>query len=115
MIASMTHLFGLHDLASMRREDMQQLIVLLCEFKNNLFAETIYKLELDPSLADVPACSSLTEIDSGHCRKMDDQREEHKSNVAKDALNTGDRISEPQTIENLLCTLALINTRIFLR
>lgn len=76
--------FGRLNLARMSREDMQQLIDYRKEFKEKLFADAIYKLELDPSLSDVPICSSLTEVDSGICRISDDQRNELKSEIAKE-------------------------------
>lgn len=76
--------FGRLNLARMSREDMQRLIDYRKEFKEKLFADAIYKLELDPSLSDVPICSSLTEIDSGICRISDDQRKELKSEIAKE-------------------------------
>lgn len=69
--------FGLLNLAHMTREEMEQLIVLRREFKEKIFADAIYKLTLDPSLANVQACPSLVDANSGLCRVTDAQRQEY--------------------------------------
>lgn len=75
--------FGRLNLASMSPEEMQLLVNDRKEFKQNLFADAIYKTELDPSLSEIPICSSKTEIDSGLCRISADQSREIKSKNAQ--------------------------------
>lgn len=74
--------FGLLDLKRMSQDDKQQLLIYRKEFKEKLFAEAIYKLELDPSLADVLICKDLKELDQGICRISETQRDEYKSKKA---------------------------------
>lgn len=76
--------FGRLNLAQMSLSDMQQLIDYRREFKKELLSEAIYKLELDPSLSEIPYCSSLKELDFSACRISDDQRKEAKLNIAKE-------------------------------
>lgn len=83
--------FGLLDLGRMSRDDQQQLVTLRKEFKDELFAEAIYKLELDPSLADVPICERLSEIDEGTCRISEDQRDVYKARIDEGKLHKGKR------------------------
>ena len=75
--------FGSVDLSSMSRDQMTQLISLRREFKKKLFADAIYKLEVDPSLAEVPECANAAVADSGLCRLTDAQRQEVVAKVAQ--------------------------------
>jgi hypothetical protein len=75
--------FGAVNLARMSRAEMQQLIDMRREFKEKLFADAIYKLNIDSSLADVRACPSIADIASGLCLVTDAQRTEIASNAAK--------------------------------
>ena len=75
--------FGSVDLSSMSRDQMTQLISLRREFKKKLFADAIYKLEVDPSLAEVPECANAVVADSGLCRLTDAQRREVVAKVAQ--------------------------------
>ncbi len=79
--------FGPHDLGRMSRDEQQQLIIFRKKFKEKLFAEAIHKLELDPSLADVPVCERLREIDDGTCRISEDQRDEYQAKNTQEPLN----------------------------
>jgi len=83
MMSSLIPNFGRLDLARMSRTEMQLLINDRKEFKQKLFADAIYKLELDPRLSDVPLCSNIMEINSGLCRISADQSKEYKSKVAE--------------------------------
>ena len=74
--------FGRLDLSRMSRKEMQQLIDMRTEFKEKLFAEAIYKLNIDPSLADVRPCSSLAKADSGLCKVTNTQLQEYQSKMA---------------------------------
>jgi len=38
------------------------------DFKRKLFADAIYKLEIDPSLADVQPCATVADASTGACR-----------------------------------------------
>jgi filamentous hemagglutinin family protein len=76
--------FGVLNLARMSRTEMQQLIDMRREFKEKLFADAIYKLNIDPSLANVRPCPTLADINSGLCRMTDAQRKEHASKVAEE-------------------------------
>lgn len=76
--------FGRQNLAQMTMADMQYLIDFRKEFKRDLFADAIYKLELDPRLSDVLVCSSASKIDIDTCRISDAQREEIKSKLVEE-------------------------------
>ncbi|MBA4142848.1 MAG: filamentous hemagglutinin N-terminal domain-containing protein [Nitrosospira sp.] len=80
--------FGIVSLASMSREEMQQLVVDRKERKRGVFADALCTLEGYPSYADVPSCRSLAEADSGQCKVTNAQIEEYLSR--KEAL------AEPQ-------------------
>jgi len=81
MTSSLIPNFGRLDLARMGRAEMQLLVNDRKEFKQKLFADAIYKLELDPRLSDVPLCSNMMEINSGLCRISTDQSKGYKSEV----------------------------------
>jgi hypothetical protein len=83
--------FGRLDLSRMSRADMQQLIDMRREFKEKLFADAIYKLEQDPSLANVQPCPSLADINTGLCRITEAQRLELASKAATQELHKGPR------------------------
>ncbi|WP_292955184.1 filamentous hemagglutinin N-terminal domain-containing protein [Nitrosomonas sp.] len=76
--------FSTLDISRMSREEMLQLMHYRREYKDKIFADAIHKLELDPSLADVPVCARLDEMNSGLCRITSDQRDEYKEKVAED-------------------------------
>lgn len=59
--------FGPVNIASVKPEELAQLLDCRKDYKRRLFAEAIYKLENDPSLADVPPCASAAEAASGSC------------------------------------------------
>ncbi len=60
--------FGRLSLTNMDRKNMQWLVSYRKAFKEKLFADAISQLELDPTLADVPLCTNLAEINAGSCR-----------------------------------------------
>jgi hypothetical protein len=64
------------NLAVLSREEMQQVLEARDAFKKQLFAEAIFELEEDPSLAEVPPCATLAAADAGLCRMTDAQRQE---------------------------------------
>lgn len=66
--------FGRLDLSRMSWEDMRRLIEERREFKEKLFADAIYKLELDSTLANLAPCPSLADIRTGLCRITDAQK-----------------------------------------
>jgi filamentous hemagglutinin family protein len=53
---------------SMNQDELGRLIAYRKDFKRKLFADAIYKLEIDPSLADVRPCNTAAEAASGTCR-----------------------------------------------
>ncbi len=71
--------FSRISLANMSREDMLSLIDFRRNFKEKLFADAIYELEIDPRLSDVPVCANLSELNLGTCRISSKQHEELKS------------------------------------
>ncbi len=73
--------FGRLSLAQMSMADMQYLIDFRREYKEKLFADAVYKLELDPKLSDVAICSNINKNDLDSCRISDAQRQEIKSKV----------------------------------
>ena len=83
--------FSRISLANMSREDMLNLIDFRRNFKEKLFADAIYELEIDPRLSDVPVCTNLSELDLGTCRLSNKQHEELKSYVIqkKDSKRIG--------------------------
>ncbi|PXW82652.1 filamentous hemagglutinin family protein [Nitrosomonas sp. Nm84] len=83
MMSSLIPNFGRLDLARMSRAEMQLLVNDRKEFKQALFADAIYRLELDPRLSDVPLCSNIMEVNSGLCRISADQSKEYKSGVTE--------------------------------
>lgn len=73
--------FSTRDLSRMSAGDMQQLMIERQQYKEMIFANAIYALELDPSLADVPICKNLDEMQTGLCRITEAQRDEYKSKL----------------------------------
>ena len=51
----------------MSRSEIETLLAARENYKRKLFAGSLYKLELDPSLADVQPCSNEEELASGNC------------------------------------------------
>jgi filamentous hemagglutinin family protein len=66
-------LFGPVNVGSLSEEELARLLENRRRFKQKLFADAIYKLEIDPALADVPACASAAEGASGLCRYTPEQ------------------------------------------
>ena len=69
--------FGPLDLSRMTRDEMRQLIEERREFKEKLFADAIYKLEMDPNLANVQPCARLADANTGLCRVTEAQQAQH--------------------------------------
>ncbi|CAH0296654.1 Heme/hemopexin-binding protein [Massilia sp. Bi118] len=55
-------------IGAMNQDELAQMLALRKEFKRKLFADAVYKLEIDPSLADVQPCASAGDAASGACR-----------------------------------------------
>jgi len=68
--------FGSINLEAMTQDGLSRLLESRRDFKRKLFADAIYKLELDPSLADVRPCASAAAAASGLCRVTEAQRNE---------------------------------------
>lgn len=60
--------YGAVRIGAMSQEELGQLIAQRRTFKRKLFADAVYKLDLDPSLADVQPCTTVVESLSGACR-----------------------------------------------
>ena len=63
------------DLSSMSRESILALLADRHERKKKIFADAIFKLTEDPSLAEVKSCPSDADVASGTCIMTADQRE----------------------------------------
>lgn len=66
-------LFAPVRIGAMSQADLAGLLETRREFKRKLFADSISRLEIDPSLADVQPCSSAEEAGSGNCRITPEQ------------------------------------------
>ena len=55
-------------IGSMNQDELAQMLAARREFKRKLFADAIYKLEIDPSLADVQPCATPADASSGACQ-----------------------------------------------
>lgn len=55
------------NLSQMSRAEMQNLLAARDNYKKKLFADNIFKLEQDPTLADVRPCRSEMELGTGTC------------------------------------------------
>ncbi len=56
----------------MSQESLAGLLAARDRYKKALFAEAIRRLEQDPTLADLPACTSVQEVDNGTCLITED-------------------------------------------
>lgn len=66
-------LFSPVNVGAMTQADLSGLLDSRREFKRKLFADSISRLEIDPSLADVKPCTSAEEAGSGNCRITPEQ------------------------------------------
>lgn len=53
--------------SAMSRSELVTLLAARDNFKKKLFADTLYKLEIDPSLANVRPCANENELSTGQC------------------------------------------------
>ncbi|WP_165390998.1 YDG domain-containing protein [Pseudoduganella lutea] len=60
--------YGAVRIGAMSQDELTRMIAQRRDFKRKLFADAIYKLELDASLADVQPCTTVIEASSGACR-----------------------------------------------
>ena len=60
--------YGAVRIGAMSQEELIRMIAERRAFKRKLFADAIYKLDLDPGLADVQPCATVIEASSGACR-----------------------------------------------
>jgi filamentous hemagglutinin family protein len=96
--------------SQMSRDQMQQVLDSRQEFKKKLFADAIYKLQEDPSLAEVRPCASLADVASGLCRMTDAQRSELLA-TTKEGSQTfrRARLAKLPQIERKIAVLFAIN------
>jgi hypothetical protein len=97
--------FGPINIASMSQDELAQLLESRKDFKRKLFADAIYKLEIDPSLADVRPCASAAEAGSGLCRITTAQVDEIHANIAQAEL-------APKSVKARTATLPQIERKI---
>ncbi|ROZ78323.1 YDG domain-containing protein [Ramlibacter sp. WS9] len=71
--ASAATAFGPVNIGGMSQDELLRLLESRKDFKRKLFADAVYKLEIDPSLADVRLCASAAEGASGLCRNTPEQ------------------------------------------
>lgn len=60
--------FGPLQIGAMSQSELAELLAQRRDFKRKLFADAVYKLSIDPSLADVRPCVTAEEASSGSCR-----------------------------------------------
>ncbi len=65
--------YGAVRIGAMSQGELAQLIAQRRNFKRKLFADAIYKLDLDPRLADVQPCTTIVEAGAGACRLTPNQ------------------------------------------
>jgi hypothetical protein len=71
------------NVAMLNQEALNKMLECRRDFKRKLFAEADYKLEIDPSLADVPPCATAAEAASGQCRITGAQLDEVQASQPK--------------------------------
>jgi hypothetical protein len=76
---ALNRFFGPIKIGSMSQDELARLLEARKDFKRKLFADAIYKLEIDPSLADVQPCPTLEEAARGACRITPAQLDEAQS------------------------------------
>jgi filamentous hemagglutinin family protein len=104
--------FGPINIASMSQDELARLLEARKDFKRKLFADAIYKLEIDPTLADVQPCANVADAASGLCRITTAQLEDihAKSAKAQPAPKTGRaRTASLPQIERKIAVLFGIN------
>jgi filamentous hemagglutinin family protein len=100
------------DIASMEQVDLEQLLVQRRDFKRKTFADAVYKLALDPSLADVRPCAKVIDADTGNCRITPEQLAQlHAAKTpATQAARSGKaRVASVPQIERKIALLVGIN------
>ena len=60
--------FGPLQVSALSQNELAELLAQRRDFKRKLFADAVYKLSIDPSLADVQPCATAEEASSGSCR-----------------------------------------------
>ncbi|MBK5915003.1 caspase family protein [Rhodocyclus purpureus] len=65
--------FGRVDIGSMSMDQLSRFLEERQEFKRKLFADAIFRLKLDPSLADVRPCLTQADVATGLCRVTEAQ------------------------------------------
>jgi filamentous hemagglutinin family protein len=64
--------FGALDFSRLPRDEIQTLLAARARFKKQIFADGIYRLQQDPTLADVRPCRNEAETDTGQCLITED-------------------------------------------
>jgi len=58
-------------LSAMSQDELAGMLAARDQYKKALFADSIHKLERDPSLADLPLCKSRNDVEQGRCLLTD--------------------------------------------
>ncbi|KQP35449.1 YDG domain-containing protein [Pseudorhodoferax sp. Leaf274] len=74
--------FGSVRVGSLSRGDLQALLDGRDRYKKTVFAESITKLEQDPSLADMQACTSMAQAQAGGCLVTAELRAQAQAGMA---------------------------------
>ncbi|MCV2422788.1 YDG domain-containing protein [Paucibacter sp. DJ2R-2] len=78
--------FGSINTSSMSRAELITLLAARAAYKKKLFADTLHKLQLDPSLADVRACANIAELSAGDCLLTESLKREIRAAQALESL-----------------------------
>jgi hypothetical protein len=100
--------FGPLTLDLMSYDEIGQLLDSRKEFKKKLFADAIYKLVEDPSLAELRPCVSVVEVSSGSCKITPAQREQLAAARAQQIALERQRQTQSNLPKNIKKTVAAL-------
>ncbi|QYF95718.1 caspase family protein [Massilia sp. PAMC28688] len=99
-------------IGAMNHNELAHLIDRRKDFKKKLFADAIYKLDIDPRLADVQPCTTIVEASSGAClitRAQLDEIHQAKAHTQADVKSTRPKMASVPQIERKIAVLFGIN------
>jgi filamentous hemagglutinin family protein len=111
-VKASTRIFEPINIASTNQVDLEQLLVQRRDFKRKMFADAIYQLTIDPTLADVRPCANVADAGSGACRIMPDQLallHAARTQASSSARSSKARIASVPQIERKIALLVGIN------
>lgn len=108
--------FGPLQIGAMNQNELAALMAQRRDFKRKLFADAVYKLSIDPSLADVQPCATAEEASTGTCRITQAQlallhaaRDQAAASAAAPAAGARARHASLPQIERKIAVLVGIN------